>query len=112
MATAYKVAMSVRNAAGAIKQYTFTASDVTTEFWLAPSGESANVLSAQGAQIVDVIVTSAGDCSQNIVYINGQNSGYVIYNALNLPTAVGGRQVQQNPISLPPGAAVKVIQLT
>jgi len=112
MATAYKVAMTVTNSKGQKKQYIFTASDVTTEFWLAPSGASDNVLSANTAYITDVIVTSAGDCSQNYVYVNGQNTGYVIYNALNLPTAVGGRQVQQNPIPLPAGAVVRVTQIT
>lgn len=112
MATAYKVSMALRNSAGQITQRYFTASDVNGEFWLAPSGASDNQLSSKDCWITDIIVTSAGDCSQNAVYINGQNTGIVVYNALNLPTAVGGRQIQQKPIYVPAGGIVKVIQLT
>jgi hypothetical protein len=112
MATAYKVAMTVRNKNGATKQYVYTASDVTTEYWLLPSGANEGQLTATGGWITDIIVTSAGDCSQNTVFINGMNSGYVVYNALNLPTALGGRQIQQNPIPIPAGAIVRVQQIT
>jgi hypothetical protein len=113
MATAYTAVITVTNAAGARKMYNFTASDVTTEYWLAPSGSADQQLSANGAAITDVIVSSgAGDTSQVLVYVNGQNSGYVIYKALNLATAVGGRQVQGNPIVIPKGATVKFTQIT
>lgn len=112
MATAYKVSMALRNKSGQTTMRYFTASDVTTEFWLAPSGASDNQLSAQDCWITDIIVTSVGDCSQNQVYLNGVNTGIVLYNALMLPTAVGGRQVQQRPISVPAGSILRVVQIT
>jgi hypothetical protein len=113
MATAYTSVITLTNVQGQKKMYNFTASDVTTEFWLAPSGESSMVLTAAGGYITDLISSSgAGDTSQVQVYVNGQNSGYVIYKALNLATAVGGRQIQQNPIYIPKGAMVRFIQVT
>jgi len=113
MATAYVATISVRNAQGANKTYNFTASDVTTEHWLAPSGEGALVLTAAGGAVTDVIVSSgAGDTSQVLFYVNGQNSGKIIYKALNLATAVGGRQIQMMPLTIPPGATIAFVQLT
>ena len=113
MATAYTAVITVTNNKGQKKMYNFTASDVTTEFWLLPSGGSSGQLSANDAAITDVIVSSgAGDTSQVQVFVNGLNTGYVIYKALNLATAVGGRQVQHNPIAIPKGAIVRFTQLT
>lgn len=113
MATAYTAVITVTNSAGQKKMYNYTASDVTAEFWLLPSGGSSGQISANNAAITDVIVSSgAGDTSQVQVYVNGLNTGYVIYKALNLATAVGGRQVQQNPIPIPKGATVRFTQVT
>jgi hypothetical protein len=113
MATAYTAVITVTNTKGERKMYNFTASDVTTEFWLLPSAGSSGQLSANDAAITDCIVSSgAGDTSQVQVYINGLNSGYVIYKAMNLATAVGGRQLQQNPLRIPKGAIVRFTQLT
>jgi len=113
MATAYTAVITVTNAKGQKKMYNFTASDVTAEFWLLPSGGSSGQLSANNAAITDCIVSSgAGDTSQVQVFVNGLNSGYVIYKAMNLATAIGGRQVQQNPIPIPAGAIIRFTQLT
>jgi hypothetical protein len=113
MATAFTAAITVTNKSGQSKMYNYTGDDVTTAFLLAPSGSADNMLTATGGFITDLISSSiAGDCSQIIVYINGQDSGYIIYKALNGPTAVGGRQVQQNPIVIPAGAVVRFKQLT
>jgi len=113
MATAYVATITLRNASGAQQAYNFTASDVTTEHWLSPSGEGAAILTAQGGVITDCIVSSgAGDTSQVQVYCNGVNSGRIIYKALNLATAVGGRQIQMSPIVIPKGANVAFVQVT
>jgi len=113
MATAYTAVITVTNSAGQKKMYNFTASDVTTEFWLLPSGGSSGQLSANDAWITDCIVSSgAGDTSQVIPYINGLNSGYVIYKALSLSSAIGGRMLQQNPLYIPKGATVRFTQIT
>ena len=113
MATAYVATVQVRNRSGSIQTYNYSASDVTTEHLLAPSGEGSSVLTAQGGAIVDVIVSSgAGDTSMIQVYQNGKNTGKIIYKALNLATAVGGRQVQMAPIAIDPGANVAFVQVT
>jgi hypothetical protein len=112
-ATPYTAVITVTNAKGQKKMYNFTASDVTTEFWLLPSGGNSGQLSANNAAITDCIISATtGDTTQVQVFINGLNSGYVLYRALNLPTAVGGRQVQQNAIPIPAGAIVRFTQLT
>jgi len=111
MATAYKASLVVKNAKGQIKNYYYTASDVNAEMWLLPSGSNETQLSANNAYIVDAIMGSVGDTSQVQVYINGQLAT-ILYNALSLPTAVGGRMAQQSPIFVPAGAMVKFIQVT
>lgn len=111
MATAYKASISVRNNKGQMKSYYYTASDVNAEMWLLPSGSNETQLSAVPCQIVDAIMGSVGDTTQVQVYVNGQLQT-ILYNALSLPTAVGGRMCQQNPISIPAGALVKFIQVT
>lgn len=111
MATAYKASIAVRNSKGQIKQYYYTASDVNAEMWLLPSGSNETQLSSLPCTIIDAIMGSVGDTSQVQVYINGQLAT-ILYNALSLPTAVGGRMCQQTPISVPPGAIVKFIQVT
>lgn len=113
MATAYVATVQVRNRSGAMQTYNYTASDVTTDHWLAQSGDGSSVLTSQGGAIADIIVSSgAGDTSQVVLYVNGQSTGKVIYKALNLATAVGGRQIQMAPLSIPPGAVVAFVQLT
>ena len=113
MATAYTAVITVTNSRGQKKMYNFTADDVTAGSWLLPSGASSSQYSANNAAVTDCIVSSgAGDTSQVIVYVNGLANGYVIYKALNLATAIGGRQVQQNPIPLPAGAIVRFAELT
>ena len=111
MATAYKASIVVKNSKGQIKNYYYTASDVNTEKWLLPSGSDETQLSANNAFITDAIMGSVGDTSQVQVYINGQLAT-IWYNALSLPTAVGGRMVQQSPLFIPAGAIVKFIQVT
>ena len=113
MATAYTAVITVTNSAGQKKMYNYSASDVSTEFWLLPSGGSSGQLSANDCWITDLIVSSgAGDTSQVIPYINGMNSSYVVYKAMGLSTAIGGRQLQQNPLYIPKGAIVRFTQLT
>jgi len=112
MATVQKVVVSVRNASGQTKMYNYTGSDVTTEALLLPSGGDNTQLSSKGCAIVDLISSATGDTSQIVMYVNGQQYPTVIYRALCLPTAIGGRQLQQQPISLPAGALVKFIQVT
>lgn len=112
MATAQKVAITVRNSAGQTKVYNYTGSDITTESLLLPSGSDETQLSSKACVIIDMISSVVGDTSQIVPYINGQNSGIVVYRPLCLPTALGGRQVQSSPIALPPGALVKFIQVT
>lgn len=112
-ATPYTVSLTVANSAGQRKMFNLTASDVTTELWLLPSGANISQYTAKGGVISDIIVSAAGvDTSQVTVYVNGQTNGYVVYPALNLPTAVGGRQVQTNPIGVPAGAMLQFIQVT
>ena len=112
MATVQKVVVSVKNSAGQTKMYNYTGSDVTTESLLLPSGSDSTQLSSLPCTIVDFISSVVGDTSQIVLYVNGQQYPLVIYRALCLPTALGGRQVQQNPIALPAGAIIKFLQVT
>ena len=113
MATAYVATLHVMNSQGQKKTYNYTASDVTGANLLLPSGEGSTVLSSQNSAIVDCIVSSgAGDTSQILIFVNGQNTGKIIYKALSLSTAIGGRMVQMNPIPIPSGALVTFQQLT
>jgi len=112
MATVQKVVVSVRNSAGQTKMYNYTGSDVTTEALLLPSGGDQTQLSSLPCAIVDMISSVVGDTSQILMYANGQQYPTVIFRALCLPTAIGGRQLQQQPISLPGGALIKFVQVT
>jgi hypothetical protein len=112
MATVQKVAVIVKNSKGQIKTYNYTGSDVTTEALLLPSGGDTTQLSANNAAIVDLISSVVGDTSQIVLYINGLQYPMVVYRALCLPTALGGRQCQQQPIPIAAGASVKFIQVT
>jgi len=112
MATVQKVVLSVRNSAGQTKMYNYTGSDVTTESLLLPSGGDQTQFSSLPCVITDLISSVVGDTSQIVMYVNGQQYPTVIYRALCLPTALGGRQLQQQPIPLPAGALVKFIQVT
>lgn len=112
MATVQKVVVSVKNGSGQSKMYNYTGSDVTTEALLLPSGSDQTQLSSLPCVITDIISSVVGDTSQIVLYVNGQQYPLIVYRALCLPTALGGRQVQQNPIALPAGALVKFIQVT
>jgi len=112
MATVQKVVVSVRNSAGQTKMYNYTGSDVTTESLLLPSGASQTSLSALPCVITDLISSVVGDTSQILLYVNGQQYPTVIYRALCLPTAIGGRQIQMQPISLAAGSIVQFVQVT
>jgi hypothetical protein len=110
-AAAYKVAMSVA-VDGKIKNIPLTASDVNGEFWLFPDGSSSLPLGQGSAVIREIIYSSAGtDTSSVDVFVNGINTGYRIFNALNLGTTIN-RQVSNSPIGISPGASVKFKQNT
>jgi hypothetical protein len=111
-AAPYKVAIAVRNQAGQITTIPVTASDVNTAYWIFSSGGSELPLSAMSCQIIDVVYTAAGtDTSQVYLFVNGINTGKIIFNAANLGT-VYNRQLQTSPIGIPAGALVKFQQIT
>jgi hypothetical protein len=111
VAAPFKIAMTVRNAAGQQKSVPFTVSDVAAAFALFPSGASEIPLSSVDAWITDMVYTAAGtDTSQLQVFVNGVDTGIRVYNGANLGT-VYNRQIQQSPIYVPAGATIKFTQL-
>jgi len=112
MATATSVTICGRNASGQSNSWYCTASDVNAAAIVFPSGGTEISLSAQPMVISDIIVGSAsGDTSQFQLYVNGINTGRVIVKAANAYTTLQ-RQVLTNPIAIPAGATVKLIQVT
>ena len=108
--TPYNIALSLRNSQGAITSISLSASDVAAASWLFPSGASEMALSSNDCWITDVLcTTTATDCKTCTLYINGINSGRVIYPNANQ----GGffaRQIMQTPVFVTRGALIKVIQ--
>lgn len=110
-ATPFKVALTVRGAAG-VRSVPLTASDVNAAYFLFPSGGSELQLSSAPCIISDMIYTAAGvDTTSSDLFVNGVNTGIRIFNALNLATTIN-RQIASSPISVPAGALVKFVQNT
>lgn len=110
VATAYQVALSLKNSQGAITSISLSASDVAAASWLWTSGSSEMALSSNDCWITDALVTSAAtDCKTVTLFINGVNSSRIIYPNANLGTMFM-RQVMQTPIFVPRGALVRFIQ--
>jgi hypothetical protein len=111
-AAAYKVSMAVSKTNGQKKIVPMAGSDVNAAFWTYPSGATSNALSAEPCFITDLVYTAAGtDTSQVYLFINGINTGIIIYNATNLASTYN-RTIQQSPISIPAGALVSFQQIT
>lgn len=110
-AAAYKVALSVQ-VDGKIKNIPLTASDVNAAYWLFPDGSSTMPFGNGPAVIREVIYSAAGTDTTSVdVFVNGINTGYRIFNSLNLGTTIN-RQVANSPIGIAPGAQVKFVQNT
>lgn len=111
-AAAYKTSLTVVNAQGQVKSIPLGASDVNAAALTFPSAGTEISLSSVPCVIRDWINTAAGTDTTNItVFINGVNTGIVVFNALNLATTIQ-RQVASAPISIPGGALVKLVQNT
>lgn len=93
-------------------QLHLTASDVTTEFFLAPSGASDLVLDAQDCKIVQMLYSGTPATTTTAqVFLNGQNTGIVLVGAANGPTAVNPQVSFLKPIYVPGGSQLKFKQI-
>lgn len=112
MATPYTVECIYQKRSGAMGQLHLTASDVATAFYLAPSGASDLVLSAEDVKIVRMLYSGTPVTTTTAkVFINGQDTGIVLVGAANIPTAVQPQISFVTPIYLPGGSQVKFTQV-
>jgi hypothetical protein len=110
-AAAFKVSMNIRNSAGQSRNLYLTASDVNAAALVFPSGGTEMQLSSLPAVITDFICapTYGTDTTNMTMYVNGVDSGIRLINAANQSGTIN-RQVLTNPIQIPAGALVKIVQ--
>jgi len=111
MATAYTGVIQAIGSSGRVYTNTFTATDVTTNYWIFPDG-SSDLTYGEPVVIKDIAVSStAGDTSTAHIYSNNLDTGLVVLKALNGATGVV-RQFQGSPIPVKAGSRLRFQQIT
>lgn len=111
-AAPFKASMLVVNSQGQRKSVYLTASDVNAAALVFPSGGTEVALSGIDSTISDLILSAAGTDTTNMsIFVNGIDSGIRVVNAANLATNVL-RQFMSQPVAIPAGALVKIVQNT
>lgn len=113
-ATPYVANIVIQYQDGARESIPATASDVTTEEWVAPDGTDFFKLSgAHGnAAIVDIILSAAGvDTRTATINVNGKQIPTVVLGGANTGSTLN-RQFQQTPLMVPAGATLEFTQVT
>jgi len=99
---------------GSVISYPCTVSDVNGEYYTFPDGSDHVVLPSDHGilTLIDVILSASGtDTSQAQIFVNGKDTGEKIMNSANLGS-VYNRQFMSSPISIAPGAKIKIKQVT
>ena len=110
-AVAFTETLVFRGGNGKVIHARATLTDIAAAFAIFPDGNSFFVLpSDQVYSLVDIIVVIGGtDTNQQVLFINGLNSGIAVDNKSNLNTA-NNRQFQQAPIAFRPGSMLRLTQ--
>ena len=114
MATPYVANLVIQYQDGRRESLPATASDVTTEEWVAPDGtDFFKISGAHGnAAIVDIILSANPPSVRTAtINVNGKAVPTVVLLGANVGTVVS-RQFQQTPLRLPSGAQVEITQVT
>ena len=114
MATPFVGNIVISYAKGTRESLPATMSDVTAEEWVAPDGtDFFHVRSDLGQPVItDILLNNAGaSVRTSTIRVNGKAIPDVVLHGANVGTVVG-RQFQQTPIAVPPGAQIEFTQLT
>ena len=115
MATPFKAILKFKGADGITLSYPCTISDVTTEFYIFPDGNSDVVLPSNHGTLalMDLVLSAAGaDTSIADIYVNGKQTGERILNAANLGTNFSRQYTPNTPMFIAAGSRLRIKQLT
>lgn len=100
-----------KGANGKVIHVRATVSDVAAAFAIYPDANNFFILpSDQAYYLADIIVVTGGtDTAQQLLFVNGLNSGITIDNKSNLNTS-NNRQFQGAPIGFKPGSMIRLTQ--